>query len=116
MNYAYYDIFKVLERILSERDRYTGECCCHEGDICLTRLSDMVWKYEESTTISHPCNGKIWQYASSKLREGEKLLMLIYFLDEWKIHTQRNDKVTGIYFGVSNSRKVRQTSVIATYI
>lgn len=43
---------------------------------------------------------------TGQLEGKEKLLMPIFFLDEWKLFLHRSDQVTGIYMTFANSHKV----------
>lgn len=69
----------------------------------------LIFDYVESDVISHPCNSASWkEYQDYKDQVDianncvHRLLMLRFFIDEYKQHRHRNNKVLGIYFSLAN--------------
>lgn len=75
----------------------------------------MSFYYEKMKEITHARHGKLWKYADSQLRkiDGERLLMPTFFLDEWKVFRQREEKYTGVYMSLSNLNGVRCIRLIS---
>lgn len=64
------------------------------------------WIPVNSDNISHACHSQSWKEAYERLGRPEHLLMISFFLDEWRPYTQRPKLVTGIYMYITNSKDV----------
>lgn len=69
----------------------------------------LLFNYTESDVISHPCNSASWKEYQAYTDQVDiannckhRLLMLRFFIDEYKQHRHRNNKVLGIYFSLAN--------------
>lgn len=68
----------------------------------------MKWTWEENDTITHPSNSESWKIAwKAHCNKTQQILMLNFFLDEFKTFGKRSLKTNGIYMSFSNSIKVK---------
>lgn len=77
-------------------------------------MTALWWVPVNDDIISHARNSKSWREVWERMGKPSHLLMPSFFLDEWRLYSQRSTLVTGIYMYLSNVQGV--SVIVSLYI